>query len=159
MQLVVTEENRQQRALRLDELLVLAHVWHERTIDTPAAAQLIQQDETQARATLESLVEAGLLERRGVKKGRTYLLSAGVYRTLGKSSAYVRARGFEPEQMEQMILQYVRAHGRIARREVADLCRIGPYQATRLLKKLVKDGKLARHGQRKGTYYTLRSNI
>ena len=60
------------------------------------------------------------MERRGVKKGRTYHLGAEVYRAVGQPAAYVRARGFEPEQMEQMILQYVRAHGRIVRREAAD---------------------------------------
>jgi len=159
VQLVIAEENRQQRSLRVDELLVLAHVWRERTIDTLTAAQLTQKDETQARSTLENLVEEGVMERRGIKKGRTYLLSAGVYRALGKPAAYVRARGFEREQMKQMVLQYVHAHGRITRREVADLCRIGPHQATRLLKKLVENGELVQHGQRKGTYYTLRSNI
>jgi hypothetical protein len=53
----------------------------------------------------------------------------------------------------------VRAHGRITRREAADLCRIGPYQGTRMLQKLVEQGELASHGERKGTYYALRSNI
>ena len=159
VQLVVTEENRRQRAFGVSELLVLAHLWRERTIDTPTTTRLIQRDETQARAVLESLVEAGLLEGRGAKKGRTYLLSAGVYRALGQPAAYVRARGFESAQMEQMVLQYVHAHGRITRREAADLCRIGPYQATRLLQKLVKQDTLVSHGERKGTYYTLRSNI
>ena len=100
-----------------------------------------------------------MLEGRGTKKGRTYLLSAGVYRTLGQSPAYVRARGFEPEQIEQLIIQYVRAHGRSTRREAADLCRIGPYQATRMLQKLVEQGEFVSHGERKGTYYALRSNI
>jgi ATP-dependent DNA helicase RecG len=159
VQLMVTEENRRQRAFSVSELLVLAHAWRERTVDTPTASSLTQRDEPQARSVLESLVEAGLLEGRGSKKGRTYLLSASVYRTLGQPAAYVRARGFEPEQIEQMILQYVRAHGRITRREAADLCRIGPYQATRVLQKLVEQGELASHGERKGTYYTLRSNI
>jgi len=155
VQVVVTEENRQQRALRVDELLVLAHVWHERSIDTPAAAKLVQRDEAQARAVLETLVEVGLLERRGAKKGRTYHLSAEVYRAVGQPAAYVRARGFEPAQMEQMILQYVRAHGRIVRREVMDLCRIGGRQATYQLKKMVDRELLTRRGSARGTFYVL----
>jgi len=160
VKLVVAEENRQQRALRVDELLVLTYVWHERTIDTPTAAQLVQRDEAQARATLESLVEAGLLERRGVKKGRSYLLSAGVYRALGKPAAYVRARGFESEQMEQMVLQYVRAHDRIARREVMELCKVNGPQAYRLLRKQVDAGRLRPVGPRtgRGAAYELNQN-
>jgi len=35
-------------------------------------------------------------------------------------------------------------------------CRIGPYQATRLLDKLVQAGCLERYGQRRGTYYRLK---
>ena len=58
-----------------------------------------------------------------------------------------------------MVLQYVRAHDRIVRREAADLCRIGPYQATRLLQRLVREGELAQHGERKGAFYTLRANM
>jgi ATP-dependent DNA helicase RecG len=56
-----------------------------------------------------------------------------------------------------MILEYVKAHGWIARHEVVELCKIGPYQATRLLKRLVEEGKLVRYGVGKGTRYALRA--
>lgn len=65
----------------------------------------------------------------------------------------VRQRGFEPLQQEQMVLQYVEKHGRITRREAANLCRIGSYQANRLLTRLVKDGRLDKYGEGKGTWY------
>ena len=155
VQLVVTEENRQQRAFGVSQLLILAHLWRERTIDTPTAAGLIQRDEAQARAVLEGLVEVGLLEGRGARKGRTYLLSAGVYRALGQPAAYVRARGFEPDQMEQMILQYVRAHGRITRRDVVELCRVNENQAGYLLRKLADRGRLGLVGSGRSAYYTI----
>ncbi|HSV73790.1 MAG TPA: hypothetical protein VLH79_08525 [Chthonomonadales bacterium] len=103
--------------------------------------------------SLHRLVEAGLVEERGQKKGRTWHLSAATYRLLGDKAGYVRQRGFEPLQQEQMVLQYVDKHGRIARREAAELCRIGPYQATRLLARLVEDDRLVRHGVRKTAWY------
>ena len=65
----------------------------------------------------------------------------------------MRQRGFEPLQQEQMVLQYVQAHGRITRREVAELCQISPDQAYRLLKRLTGQGKLKRHGMKKGAWY------
>ena len=40
-----------------------------------------------------------------------------------------------------------------ARREMAELCRLGPCQATRLLSRLVEEGCLNRHGERKGVGY------
>ena len=108
---------------------------------------------------LQRLVESGLPEERGQRKGRVWHLSAATYRRLGQEAAYVRQRGFEPLQQEQMVLQYVEKHGRITRREAAELCRIGPHQTTRLLKRLVQDGRLLKHGERKGTWYERRSKI
>jgi len=154
---LVVEQRQAGHTLGLDELLILNALWQERSLTTPQASRLLQKPEPDARAVLERLVEIGLVEARGERKGRTYHLSAATYRRLGLPSAYVRRRGFEPIQQEQMVLQYVRAHGRITRREAAELCQISPFQATRLLRKLVEDGKLVAHGRRKGTWYEQRS--
>jgi ATP-dependent DNA helicase RecG len=157
VELLVTEENRRQRTFSVSELIILAHLWRERLVDTLTAATLTQRGEAEARATMESLVESGLAEARGSAKGRSYLLIASVYRSLGQPASYVHAKGFETEQMEQMVLQYVRKYGRITRRETCELCRIGPYQASRFLQKLADQGKLELYGKRKGAYYMLRS--
>jgi hypothetical protein len=60
-----------------------------------------------AQWVVNRLVEAGLVEPRGERKGRTWHLSAATYRRLGQPAAYVRQRGFEPLQQEQMVLQSV----------------------------------------------------
>lgn len=159
VRLVVEEENQAGRALRLDELLLLNALWQERSLTTAQASRLLQKSEADARAVLERLVEAGLVEGRGERKGRTYHLSAAAYRRLGVPSAYVRRRGFEPIQWEQMILQYVRAHGRITRREAAELCQISSPQARNLLAKLTEKGLLLRQGRRRGIFYVLASTI
>ncbi len=97
----------------------------------------------------------GLVEERGSKKGRTWHLSAAAYRALGDKAGYVRRHGFEPLQQEQMVLQYVAKHGRIMRREAAELCRISGPQAYRLLNRLAEQGVLAREGERgRGVSYT-----
>ena len=155
VQVIVTEENRRQRPFTLDELLVLSHLWRERELDTVEAAHLIQRGEIEARHVLESLVEAGLLEGRGRTRGRTYHLSAVVYRYTGRPVAYIHRRGFEPLQMEQMILQYVQAHGRIARRDVVELCRVNENQAAYLLKKLVRRGRLRLIGRGRAAHYEI----
>jgi len=84
-----------------------------------------------------------------------YTLSATVNSRLGQKSGYVRQAGFDPIQQEQMVIQFVRMHGRITRKDVVELCRVGPFQATRLLDKLVKRDELTRKGQKRGTYYVL----
>ena len=80
-------------------------------LPTATLAQAIQRDETAARGTLERLVEAGLVEAHGVKRGRTYTLSAKVYRETGGAGDYVHQVGFDAIQQEQMVLQYVSNHG------------------------------------------------
>jgi ATP-dependent DNA helicase RecG len=151
----VTEESQNGRELKLDELLLLNNLWQERRCTTADTAELIQKSETEARAVLNGLVERGFLEGRGEGKGRSYHLSAAVYRRLGDKSAYVHQRGFEPLQQEQMVLQYLEKHGRITRREVAELCKISPSQAKRLLSKFLKSGKTIKKGDRRTSHYEL----
>ncbi len=139
---LVAEESQADRPLSLDDLLLLNHLWLDRRLTTSEAAVLIQKPEAEARGRLQRLVEAGLVEARGERKGRTWHLSAATYRRLGERAAYIRQRGFEPIQQEQMVLQYVEKHGSIARGEVAELCRLSPPQAYRLLRLLVRKGLL-----------------
>lgn len=150
---LVIEEDRAGRPLGLDELLILNELWLERRITTSEAVRLTQKSQTEVRAVLERLVESGLIEARGEGRGRSYHLSAKTYRRLGEAAAYVRQRGFEPIQQEQMVLQFVRSHGRVTRGQVMELCRIGPSQATRLLRKMTENGRLVRHGTGKGAWY------
>jgi len=154
---LVVEEGQAGRVLRLDELLLLNALWQERTLTTDEAARLIQKPATEARGVLNRLVEIGLVEARGEKRARTWHLSASTYRRLGEKAAYVRQRGFESLQLEQMVLQYAEKHGRITRREAAELCRLSRDQAYRLLTRLAKEGKLARHGTKKGAWYEHRT--
>jgi len=152
---LLVEEAEAGRGLNLDQLLLLNALWQERRLDTEEAVAFIQKPETEARAVLDRLVEAGLVEPRGERKGRAWHLSAATYRRLGEKAACVRQRGFEPLQQEQMVLQYAERHRRITRAEVAELCQLTPDQAYRLLQRLAKAGRLTRHGSKKGAWYEL----
>lgn len=154
LRLVIEEENRRHGPLPVDSLIALSLLRRERRVDTTMLGHAIQRDESAARNTLERLVEAGLVEAHGIKKGRTYTLSSWVYRESGQSEAYVRQAGFDPIQQEQMILRYVKENGQITRKEVVTLCRVSPDQATRLLKRLVDAGELRMSGERKSAVYT-----
>lgn len=154
---LVAEESQAQRPLGLDDLLLLNHLWIDRRLTTEEAARLIQKPEAEARGRLQRLVEAGLAEARGERKGRSWHLSAATYRRLGEKTAYVHQRGFEPMQQEQMVLQYVEKHGRITRAEAAGLCKLSPDQAYRLLQRLTESGRMTRHGTKKGAWYERRA--
>ncbi len=151
----IVEQERAGRTLSLDALFILNELQYERRIDISRAVELTQKTEGDVRSTLEDLVEDGIIEAKGEKKGRTYHLAANVYRTFGEKAGYVRTRGVELIQQQEMVIQYLRAHKYIKRSEVAELCKISPDQAKRLLQKLVKAGKLLQHGKSKGTRYEL----
>lgn len=151
------EEARAGASMRLVDLLVMNQLWFERRLNVHDAARLLQRSEAEARGVIERLVEAGLVEARGDGRSRYYHLAPGTYRKLGQKAEYVRQSGFEPLQQEQMVLRYVREHGRITRRETAELCRISPFQASRLLLGMVKNDLLQAGGRGKGAFYELRS--
>jgi ATP-dependent DNA helicase RecG len=115
-----------------------------------------QKSEQATRVILGKLVESGLIEAHGNGRARTYTLSAKLYQKTGQKAGYVRQTGFDLIQQEQMILSYIKEHKTIQRIEAADLCRISPFQAKRLLKKLVLEGKIITKGRGRGTFYELK---
>ena len=153
LQIVIEEENRLGHRLPVDSMIALVSLRHERRVDIQRLAHEIQRDDTAARNVLERLVEAGLVEAHGVKKGRTYTLSSKVYQSFGKPADYVRQAGVDSIQQEQMVLQFARKHGRITRKDAVALCRISEDQARRLLTKLYKESKLRRTGRGPATVY------
>jgi ATP-dependent DNA helicase RecG len=157
LEMILRHEERTGTAMPLDSLIILSRLRHERRLTTPDLASDTQKSEQVTRTALEKLVEAGLVEAHGTGRGRSYTLSANVYRNVGQKAAYVRQAGFDVIQQEQMVLAYLAKHGSIKRADVADLCRISPFQATRLLKRLAQEEKITPNGKGKGTVYEQRS--
>lgn len=149
----VFEQDKSGQALTLDELLVLNHLLMERRIDSEKAGQLIQKGTRQGHFVLEKLTEKGLIEAKGERRGRIYHLSAGLYAKLGNPYGYVRTRGFDSIQQEQMILKFVDKHGTINRSQASELCKISKDQAYRLLRKLCDQEILVMKGKSRNTSF------
>jgi len=155
LRMIIKAEEQSGVPLPLDSLIAMVHLRHERRLDVNELARAIQKSESAARAVLERLTESGLVEAHGVKKGRTYTLSAAVYGKMGKPSGYVRQAGFDAIQQEEMILKYVRTNKKITRKDAALLCQISDDQASHVLRKLNKNGKLKLIGSGRGAYYSI----
>jgi ATP-dependent DNA helicase RecG len=149
----VVEQERSGQPLSLAELQVVTELQRDQRLTTAELAAILQRTVGEARALLGRMVGRGLVEARGERKGRSYHLSAALYRALDEGGAYVRVRSFEPLQQEQMILAYVDAHGRITRGQAAELCALSSQQAARLLRRLADAGQLVLRGERRGAYY------
>jgi ATP-dependent DNA helicase RecG len=152
----VYEQDKNGTPLSFDELLILNSLFFERRIDSESAGQLTQKGTSEARNVLERLHERGLVEGKGEKRGRVYHLSAGLYRRFGISSGYVRVHGVSAIKHENMVREYVEAHGKLTRADVVELCALSGSQAGRLLQRMIKKGLLERKGSPpRWTYYVL----
>jgi len=155
LKMILHREEQTGQAMPLDSLIILSRLREERRLATGELAISLQKPESVVRATIEKLVESGLVEPHGTGRGRSYILSAKVYRSTGQKSAYIRQMGFDPIQQEQMVLSYIGKHGSIKRSDVAELCQLNPSQAYRLLKRLKVQGKIVLTGEKRHAVYTL----
>ena len=149
----IAEARRDGQDFSLEDLLTLHEVRIERRITTARAAELFQVDSHEARSVLNRLADRGLVEARGDGKGRAYHLAAALYRRFGESAQYVRTRGFDDIQQEQMVLTFVGRHDSITRREAAELCQIESERASRLLRRLRDQRKLDLIGDKRASRY------
>ena len=150
---MVVEQDEKLGDIPIDSLIILSRLREGRRVTTADLAPSVQKPETSVRSSLEKLVETGFLEPYGTGRGRTYTLSATLYRKAGKKSEYIRQAGFAPIQQEQMVLNYIDKHGSIKRADVMDLCRLTKDQAAKLLTRLAYESKIYKHGERRGSYY------
>src|SRR3990170_283681 len=98
LEMILDHEGRAGTAMPIDSLIILSRLRHERRLATTDLTADTQKSEQANRTALEKLVEAGLVEAHGTARGRTYTLSAKVYRRAGQKVAYVRQAGFDPIQ-------------------------------------------------------------
>lgn len=158
LQMVVDQENQQSGdPMPIDSLIALAVLRAQKRIGIEELARHMHRDASQARSTLERLVEAGWVHPHGNTRNRSYTLSAEVYQAKNQQVAYTRQAGFSRLQHEQLVLGHVRHHSRIQRGEVMELCHLNKGQAARLLKQLTDEGKLLSHGKSRGAFYTLKT--
>jgi len=155
LRMVMEQEQRGAGELPIDSLIALGALSELKRVTARELAARIQRDARSAKHTLEALAEAGLVEAHGNTRGRSYCLSAAVYRRAGKQAAYTRQRGFSRIQVEQMVLSFANQHQKIKRSDAAELCHLTDDQASRLLRQLAREGRLIAQGKKRGAYYTL----
>lgn len=154
LKLILAHEEKTGGALLVDSLIILSSLREGRRMTSTDLAGVVQKSESAVRSVVERLMESGVVEAHGTGRGRSYTLSAKMYQHAGQRAEYIRQAGFAAIQQEQMVLNYIDAHGSIKRADTAELCHIGPYQATRLLKKMKERRQVVAKGTGRGTCYT-----
>lgn len=152
---LLTFENTRQRPLSLDELRLLHQLRATGSATNSELADALPLTQAGTRNVTARLLELGIIEARGNGRNRRFHLTARFYDLAQDRGAYVRVRALDPFQQEQMVLQYVRSYGSIARAQAAELCQVTPTEAGALLRRMTQQGKLRLVGQRRAARYFL----
>ena len=137
--MISNEENRLGRSLPINSLLILSALQSQR-----------------AKAVVEKLVEAGLVDASGNNKARFYTLSSKVYKEQDNIVGYVRQTGIDAVKYEAWIMELIQKQGgKITRDNVVELLNVTPPQAYRLLKKMSDKGRIKLVGNGRSAYYEL----
>lgn len=150
---MVFDRERSKGSMAVEELIILNLLFQNRRVTSDQCASAIQRPAGEARAVLECLVEEGLIEAKGERRGRVFHFSAKVYRRLGKPEDHTRVHGLDSVRQQAMVLQFVTSHGSIRRENVMELCGLDRNQAYRLLQRLVADERLRPEGEKRGRTY------
>jgi ATP-dependent DNA helicase RecG len=151
----IARRQQQGEEFALNELIVLTYLKRNQEIDLHEATRILQRNSYEAHEVLGSMVEKGLIEPFGQKKGRVYRLSKAIYIALRQSVEYHLHRDAEAAYAEAAISNYIRQNGFITNQMVRTLLRVNRSQSSYLLQKLVKAGKLVLTGKGTKAQYKL----
>ena len=152
---LLTFEDARQRALTLDELRILRELKTSGSATVSELAESLPLTQSTTRTVTARLLEFGVIEARGNGRNRRFHLTARFYDLAQDRGAYVRVRALDPLQQKQMVLQYVRSYGSIARAQAAELCQVTPADARALLLRMTRAGTLRMVGEQSTASYVL----
>ena len=154
--MISNEEKRLGRSLPINSLLILSALQSQRRLTIAEIAEVTNIGEIRAKAVVEKLVEAGLVDAGGNNKARFYTLSSKVYKEQDNIVGYVRQTGIDAVKYEAWIMELIQKQGgKITRDNVVELLNVTPPQAYRLLKKMSDKGRIKLVGNGRSAYYEL----
>lgn len=157
VEMIATQQSKLGRAMPVNTLLVLNALKQNRRMSVKELSEETHIAEARIKATTEALIEAGLIEASGTGKGRSYILSAKMYKQTDNTAGYVRQTGIDTVRYPELIMKYAKNNqGTITRYDVQQLLQVSAPQSYRLLRKLTVEGKLELVGKGKGAYYKVK---
>lgn len=155
--MIADEQNRRDRPLSINALMILSTIRSERRVNIERLSEVVHINKTRTITTIESLVEAGLVEAIGNVAHRSYILSAKVYKQNNESAKYVRQTDIDAVRYPELILKLAKQQdGIITKEDVMDLLKLSTDQAYSQIKKLLAEGKLVPNQKGKYANYKLK---
>ena len=151
MKIIEEEQKQNKKNLSLNALMALSAIKSSRRISLQSLSETLHLNIQRMTATVEPLVEAGLLEATGYGNKRSYIFSSRVYKQAKKNIQYVRQTDIDSIRYPELIMKLAEQQsGIITKSDVSELLKISPSQAYIQIKKLVANGRLI--AKNKGKY-------
>ena len=150
VKMISEEQLRIGRSLPIHALLIMNSLKQLHRASVHDIANDINLEDTKVKIVIESLVEAGIVEAAGTGRGRFFTLSLKVYKSADSTVAYVRQTDIDKLRYTELILKLAETQGYVTRGKVAEMLRISPPQAYRILAALASENRLRLEG--KGRY-------
>ena len=142
IEMIAAHQNKSGQSLSITSLLILSELKQQRRASLHHLASSIHLSDARARAAIEMLIEAGLIEAIGNGKSRNYILSSGAYKASGDPMGYIRQKDIDSIRYEELIMNLINKQGYVTRSNVVSLLHISESTAYKLLKSMAEHGKL-----------------
>jgi ATP-dependent DNA helicase RecG len=154
--LLVAQEERRERTLELDDLLILRAFMRFSLLDRWRAAQVLQLSEEEAAERLASLRQRGYLVVRGRGRGASYDSATRTWRIAFRGRAAVDAElPLDEEAVRLRILALLKERGRLSNAEIRRFSGFHRLQVYRLIKGLEAEGKVRLAGKGRSAHIVL----
>jgi ATP-dependent DNA helicase RecG len=150
--LFVTAEERGNRALDLDDLLLLRALTRTAPLDRWSAAQILQLSEEDAADRLATLRARGHLTVRGRGRAASYDLRRDLAVRLRGRAAADAELALDKEAVKLRVLALLRERGKLTNAEVRRVSGFNRVQVYRLMKELEAEGKIRFSGRGRGAH-------
>ena len=130
--------------LEVEDRLVLIHAARGEPLTNAQVRRILQTDAQRARAVLQRLRDGGLLTQRGERGGATYSLAGTLHPPAGLR--------LSPDELDDLVASLAQS-GPVTNADVRAATGLDRVAALQILERLTSAGRLARHGQRRGTRY------
>jgi ATP-dependent DNA helicase RecG len=131
-------------ALAAGDRITLVHAARGEALTNARVRELLGADSRDARASLKRLRDAGFLEQVGERGGATYVLAQSI-----RAPAAFR---LSPSGLEEFVLGLA-ADEPLTNTRVRHATGLDRAETLRVLDKLVREGRLQRRGEKRGTHY------
>lgn len=127
--------------------ILLVHAARGNVLTNATARELLALDPISARAALQRLRDAGFLVQRGERAGTSYVLESSLTPPAG-----LRLSG---DELEDLVMKIAEEGEPLTNARVRARTGLDRVDTLRVLDSLVKQGRLVRRGERRGTRYVL----